>query len=624
MTTHNVRITTTTTMAASNSNMTVKEEAEQWISWDSEVDAGRAKELQALLDGGDMEGVEAAMRPRISFGTSGLRGKRAAGAHNMNALVVLQTAQGLAAYMRECGMVGENKPGCVVIAYDGRHESEVYAKTAASVFLGAGMRVLLPSDTMATPFVPYALAHPLSNYPAPDIGIVVTASHNPAPDNGFKVYWANGAAIIPPHSDNIAAAILDNLVPAVADNVPLADVRDHPACDDVYAPLMAAYTGAAVSAIAKPVSPLSPPIVYTAMHGVGTRFVKAVFEGAGEAQVLVVPQQEHPDPDFPTVTFPNPEEGKGALALAMALADEKGADLILANDPDADRLAVAERDADGEWYVFNGNELGLLFAARAWDLLDDAAKETPENNVFINTAVSSSALEAFAKSVGARHEATLTGFKYMGNKAIDEIEAGNNFVFAYEEAIGFMIGSVAFDKDGIQTSLFAAQYWRELASSAGGVTRGLFRTAIEGLYAKIGYFHIQTRYFFCYDPSVMASIFDAVRANQDYKMSEFAAAGHPVARVRDQTTGYDSGESDGKTRLPVTPNGQMITFWFESGATATIRGSGTEPKLKRYVEVSGDVGDKGAVVAAQKELDDLVISVLLKPEENGLVAQKTE
>ncbi|KNC51647.1 phosphoglucomutase [Thecamonas trahens ATCC 50062] len=594
--------------------------AKQWATWSREVgDTKRADEMAALVEAGDEEAVARAMVPRIAFGTSGLRAKMAAGAAHMNTLVVLQTTQGVLRVMRETGVLeGVDKPA-VFIAYDGRHESYHYAKTAAGVFLAAGISVLLPSKTMATPFASYSIAHPLDSAPAPLVGIVVTASHNPASDNGYKVYWDNGAAILPPLATTISDAITRDLAPGF-DRVLPEDVVAHEGCIDVYDDLVAAYIAALSHAHRiDPPPAAAKPVVYTAMHGVGTPFITAAFAAVGQEPPVLVAEQAEADPDFSTVTFPNPEEGKGALKLAIETANRVGADLVLANDPDADRLAVAERGADGEFYIFNGNELGLLFAARAWTLLPEAAREDPSSHVFINTVVSSSALMAFAKSVGAEYASTLTGFKYMGNKAIELKEAGKNVVFTYEEAIGFLPGTIVFDKDGIQSAVLAAQYWQSLAAGAGGVTTGLFRTELDRLYATIGYFYIETQYHFCHERKTIDAILDAVRDNEAYARDDFAAAGFDVVRVRDQTTGFDDGETDGKTRLPV--GDPMITWWFANGAVATVRASGTEPKLKRYVEVKGASSDKAAVVAAQKKLDDAIVSIVLKPEQNGLIAK---
>jgi phosphomannomutase len=316
------------------------------------------------------------------------------------------------------------------------------------------------------------------------------------------------------------------------------------------------------------------------------------------------------------------------LALSIATAERNQSPLIIANDPDADRLAVAEREAtydvtqaDGgaDWRVFNGNEIGAMFACWCWK---QACKDMPADAdkskyAMVTTAVSSKLLKAIADAEGFRFEETLTGFKWIGNKAVELAAEGVQPLFGYEEAIGFMIGDTAFDKDGVR----AAAVFSEMAQSlyAADTTIAAY---LESIYAKYGFFEIQTKYFFCYEPAKMTEIFLRLRgegkADADYM---WQCGEHKVARIRDQTTGFDSAEPDKKTRLPSTPGAHMITYTFENGCVVTLRGSGTEPKLKYYVEMGGKE-ERSAVVAKQRAMTVAVVEHFLQPEANGLVAPK--
>jgi phosphomannomutase len=298
----------------------------------------------------------------------------------------------------------------------------------------------------------------------------------------------------------------------------------------------------------------------------------------------------------------------------METADANSSRLILANDPDADRLAVAERGQSG-WRIFNGNEIGAMLGA--WALLkfrESNPNEPSENCIVINSTVSSKMLAAIAAANGVSYAETLTGFKWIGNVAFNEMKRGKKFVFGFEEAIGFLVGDMSLDKDGVRGAAVFAELAIQLDKQSKSCAQYL-----DELYAKYGYFATKNHYFFNHDPAKLPVIFDAMRNGGQYHK---AVGRFAVKTIRDLTEGFDSAQPDGKPILPVSRSTQMITYFFENGAIATLRGSGTEPKLKYYVELSGEFAQRGHVEETLNELVRDIIATLLQPERFGLVAPK--
>jgi phosphoglucomutase len=571
------------------------------------------------------------MHPRIAFGTAGLRGRMEAGFASMNRLTVTQASQGFVSYLLDSiGADSAAKQG-VVIGYDGRHHSLEFARIAAAVFVHKGVAVRLFSQVAATPLVPFAVLR----YNAA-AGLMVTASHNPKDDNGYKVYWSNGCQIVSPIDKGIASAIAANLAPWPID---IDRLCASPLVSDPTEDVAAAYKAALVAAsaphhAANAASSTRHPIVFTAMHGVGRRWVTDAFAAFHIAPFVPVKEQIDPNPDFPTVAFPNPEEGAGALRLAFVTAERSKARLVLANDPDSDRLAVAERrqsydaqaplvGADGTvadeqqlmaaWRIFTGNDIGIVLAAYCWhDLVAREPGVQRDKVAVINSTVSSKMLKAFAVKEGLRYEETLTGFKWIGSAAIRLMkEEQCRFLFGFEEAIGFLVGDLCFDKDGVRSAATFAQHALALYEAGSTVAQQL--TALGRQY---GHFLQRNGYYFCYDPAVMERIFSVLRKDGQYAK---AVGQYAVAHVRDLTTGYDSQQANNKAILPVSTSSHMITYYFANGAVATLRGSGTEPKLKFYIEMS-----HADEATARTVLDDLASQLceqLLQPSANGLVPQ---
>jgi len=591
--------------------MSVEELTQQWLKWDKDPET-RAEVEGLVAKGADgVEELKKIMCKRIAFGTAGLRGPMRAGFGCMNNLIVQQASQGLVCSVLE--LIPDALKMPVVIGYDGRYHSKEFASVTARVFVKKGFHVLLFSTIVPTPFVPYCLVQR-----GCAAGIMVTASHNPKQDNGYKVYWNNGCQIISPVDETISANIMKNLEPWDLPEVdseefkshvtdPLDDIFDRYVKDSVRTLCYTPDFNARVVAEGK-----APKIVYTAMHGVGTRYVNRTVDAFKIAPLIPVKEQIEADPEFPTVAFPNPEEGKGSLALAMKTADENGAKLIIANDPDADRLALAEKQPDGNWKIFCGNEIGTILGTWAWNQYKKAHPDVkPADCCCVSTAVSSGMVEKICKMEGMDYECTLTGFKWIGNVAKRHIEQKKqNFIFGYEEAIGFLIGDMSLDKDGVRATGVICELYYHLSQEGKSVMDYL-----NEQYKKYGYFTTKNHYFFCYDPALLKKIFIRLRQDKKYPTE---VGRWKVKRVRDVTTGYDSGEPDLKSKLPVTPGTEMITLFFENGCVCTLRGSGTEPKLKYYIELDGDFDKKADIDAELREMVATVPYITLQPKENGL------
>lgn len=587
---------------------------ERWLRWDTDPDTRH--QVEQLRAGSQWAQLRELLGTRLEFGTAGLRGKMGPGTSRMNDLVVLQTAQGLCRYLQQ--QCPEHlAQGGIVVGYDGRHGSRRFAHTTARVFAGQGVRVHLFRALVPTPFVAAGVA-----VLGAAAGVMVTASHNPKEYNGYKVYWGNGCQIIPPHDAGIASAIEANLEPWAVDPdlVSEQQLLAHPLVTDPWVAVTSAYYSrleklhylddkGALAALGTP--------VYTPLHGVGAEPLLRAFQVMGLPEPYIVPEQRQPDPEFPTVVFPNPEEGKGTWSMAFRTGEQRGARLVLANDPDADRLSAAERcpSASGGWRVFSGNEIGALLAHWVWTNFRERHPEVPPSRcVMLASAVSSKLLSSMAAVEGFRFVETLTGFKWLGSTAL-ELERGGEqggegmvALFAFEEAIGFMLGGMFKDKDGIS----AAAVFTELAAHTYGRGETL-EAVLRGLYDKYGYFDYRAGYFIADRPEKSRAVFAELRAGGQYAK---AVAGVPVESVRDLGTGLDTSQPDGKATLPWQAGDMMITYCLKGGATLTLRASGTEPKLKYYLEVKGT--DAGAAAALADRLVGAIGEELVGVSRHGL------
>lgn len=577
----------------------IKELAREWLDLDK--DPTTTDEIYKLLMRGDTDELEKRLRHRIAFGTAGLRGPMQAGFACMNSLTVIQASQGLAAYLLKTE--ANVKTRGVVIGHDARHNSAHFAKLTAAAFVAKGIRVWWYETTTHTPLVPFGVREL-----GAAAGVMITASHNPAQDNGYKVYWSNGCQIIPPHDSGIAEAILDHLKPVAWDT---SIMEENLLVEGALGLVQDQYHRAILCAVQPEETKIkiSPDLrfVYTPMHGVGLPAMTQCMETLDIAsQMTVVKEQAEPDPDFPTVKFPNPEE-KGALDLAIQTADRSNITLILASDPDADRLAVAEKVGD-KWHIFTGNQLGVLIGSYLFERYPSS--KPLEKMAMLASTVSSRMLAALAKKEGFHFTETLTGFKWLGNVARQLETQGYKVVFAFEEALGYMIPQTVHDKDSISAAaifLTAASEW-----SKQGMTP---YAKLQQLYKHLGHFEDANTYLTSPSPAVTTSVFTAIRA---------LGSPHPttigprkIVRWRDLTLGYDSKSSDNKPDLPVDVTSQMITCELDDGAVFTVRGSGTEPKIKLYIECQ-EKSSEEAKDGANGILEDL-LREWFKPTENGLI-----
>ena len=573
------------------------QEAQKWLEWDT--NPLTRQETETMISTRDEKSLKACFGKRMMFGTAGLRGKMRTGINCMNNLTVQQASQGLSITIDQ--HVPNGKSRGILIGYDGRHHSAEFAEIVARVFVKQGFKTYLFSQMVPTPWVAYGC-----EVLKTAAGVMVTASHNPKDDNGYKVYWDNAVQIIEPIDSYISNNILANLAPWDISDVNLSSTIDplETVSNSYYEKMM--------QTIPKFVVPKEPKLtyVYTPMHGVGSPYVQEAFKHAGLPAPLLVPLQDKANPNFDTVPFPNPEEGKGALKLSIEVAEQHGATLILANDPDADRLSVAVKVNDG-WKQFSGNEIATLLADYTYKKhVESGDTRKP---FMVRSTVSSAFIDVMGREEGFETYETLTGFKWIGNKGKELVEKeGKKQLMSFEEAIGFIIGDMSFDKDGVRTAVTVAAMALEYAENGIDLYQQM-----EKIVEKYGYLAMNAHYYFCYDPNTLVKIFTKMRNNGEYcwKYGRFA-----VKNIRDLTVGVDTAQPDKKPVLPVSASSQMITYTFENGCIATIRGSGTEPKLKYYIELPGKKGQKKEeVIAEVMELSKVLLETCLEPKVNGLV-----
>ncbi|KAJ9648978.1 hypothetical protein H2201_002059 [Coniosporium apollinis] len=584
----------------------IKELAEEWLRLDK--DSTTRDQIYHLLVKDEQEELQRRLAPRIAFGTAGLRGPMQAGFACLNSLTVIQASQGLAAYLLDTETDVHHRG--VVIGRDARHNSDKFAKLTAAAFVAKGIKVWWFEQPVHTPLVPFGVSELRAA-----AGVMITASHNPAQDNGYKVYWSNGCQIIPPHDAGIAASIMKNLEPvtwdtSVVDEGNLLVESTYGLVRDAYFRAVSAGARSAEPADAEkhPTRVSDISFVYTPMHGVGLPYMARAVRDLGlEKNMVVVPEQADPDPDFPTVRFPNPEE-KGALDLAIQTADAHSIQLVIASDPDADRLAVVEKVED-EWHQLTGNQLGILLASHIFDTWRFLHSEI-EKLAMLASTVSSQMLAVMAKTEGFHFEETLTGFKWLGNMALKLDERGYDSRFAFEEAIGYMIPGVVKDKDAISAAavfLTAVARWRDEE----GLTPWM---KLQQLYQKYGYFEDANTYLVSPSRAVTDAVFADIRKLGTPYPTQLGK--RKILRWRDLTEGYDSATEDHKPVLPVSKESQMITCELEGQVRFTARGSGTEPKLKLYIECRAESSAK-ARKGANEVLEDL-LEEWFKPASYGL------
>lgn len=507
---------------------------------EQDVDPDDRAELESLLKAGDREELAARFAGPLTFGTAGIRGILGAGESRINRSLVLRVTFGLVSYLLE--VVPDAARRGIVIARDGRHRSDVFQKDAAAVVTALGVRVHWIEGPNPTPLLAFGVKQL-----GAAAGIVITASHNPPEYNGYKVYWENGAQIIPPVDAGIGAAIAEappaNAIPREESSTLVAEV-------DLADDYLDAVNGLVLS---READISSFAVAYSALHGVGQQLFLEALGRRGFKKLFPVSEQAVPDGNFPTVHFPNPEE-PGALELVLGEAKRQGCPLVLVNDPDADRLGAAVRDGEGRYTALSGNEIGVLLASYI------LARTREPKPLVVSTVVSSRMVERMCSELSVRYEDTLTGFKWIANEAMRlEAAEGCRFVFGFEEALGYTVGTVVRDKDGISAGLLLAEM------AAGLVENGeTLLDELERLRERYGHFVSRQRSFTLTGEEGARTIADAMR------------------RLRDEPLGQIASE---RVRFHVRDG--VLIYDVEAGGRIAVRPSGTEPKLKFYLELVG-------------------------------------
>ncbi|WP_127472860.1 phospho-sugar mutase [Microbacterium sulfonylureivorans] len=543
--------------------------AEAWLAQDPDGETrAELRDVIAAAEGGDaaaLADLADRFAARLEFGTAGLRGELGAGSNRMNRVLVAQAAAGLAAYVLEKrgGTPEDAEPPTIVVGYDGRRNSHVFAQDSAEIFAGAGLRAILLPRLLPTPVLAYAVRHL-----GAAAGVMVTASHNPPNDNGYKVYLGGadeGSQIVSPADAEIAAHIervaADGDIAALPRSLGY-EIAPETIVDD--------YVAATAAVAPAPAGAAGLTWVYTAMHGVGWETLSRILEAAGYPAPEPVVDQLEPDGAFPTVAFPNPEE-PGAMDLSFARAREVGAELVIANDPDADRLAVAVPDdaAPDGWRRLTGNQIGLLLGWRAARLT--AERGAPEGASLACSLVSSPGLEAVADHYGLDFHSTLTGFKW--------ISRAPGIVFGFEEALGYLVNpETVRDKDGISAAV--AMLGMVAEARGRGASLADLLAEFDSTFGAFASDQVSVRVD---DVSTIASIMAALRAEHPS-----AVGGVAVDRVDDLLEGVGD-----------LPPGDVLRLWLADGSRVIVRPSGTEPKLKLYLDVRGDSAEDAAARIAR-------------------------
>ncbi len=562
----------------------LRRRAQAWLAEDPDpVTRGL---LRATLDADDEKALIEGFAEPLQFGTAGLRGVLGPGPGRMNRAVVRRVSCGLGRHLLET--IDDAAVRGVVVGHDARHLSVEFARDTAEALAGLGVKVHLFPHFVPTPLVAVAV-----RALGAAAGVMITASHNPPEYNGYKVYWENGAQIIPPVDAGISAAI--EAIGSLQE-VPLAGLDQARAAHlvvDIDERILDDYLDDILRLRRHPEVPCRLEIVYTPLHGVGGEAVEKVFHRAGYAPLHVVEEQFTPDGDFPTVRFPNPEE-EGAMDLALARAETVDAELVLANDPDADRLAVAVRDPAGGYRMLTGDEIGTVLGHYL------LTENLPEgiHPLLMTTIVSSRLLSKMAKERGAAYDETLTGFKWIANVSQrHRRERGEQLLLGYEEALGYSVGMVTADKDGISAALVFAEvtaWYKEQGRSVMEV--------LEEIYRRHG-LHL-TRQKSLVLPGLegaarIAAIMDAMRRHPperigerpvswmlDYLEGRSRAIGAPATAGGDRPEAAPPGPGAPAPSLPEgLPASNVLALFLDDGTRILLRPSGTEPKIKFYFEI---------------------------------------
>ena len=539
---------------------------------------------------GNDELISDAFYTNLEFGTAGLRGIIGAGTNRMNIYTVGQASQGLAEYVNS---ITEN--GSVAIAYDSRIKSDTFAKTAAAVFAANGIKVYIYDELMPTPMLSFAVRRLKC-----DAGVVVTASHNPSKYNGYKAYGADGTQLSP-EAASFVLSIMENIdvfseIKTVDYESAVADGR----IEYIGQEIIEEYLSCVEAQRVEKNTDLSDlKVVYTPLNGAGNKPVRAILKRIGITKVKVVPEQEYPDGNFPTAPYPNPEI-RQAFECALALAEKENPDILLATDPDSDRVGIAVR-IGGEYKLFSGNDVGVLLLN--YILERRSANGTlPENPVAVKTIVSTELCQKIADAYNCRLINVLTGFKFIGEQIslLEENNEQNRFIFGYEESYGYLAGDYARDKDAVVGSMLICEmtaYYKTLGKTLGDV--------LEDIYKKYGFFRDTQVSFTCEGQSGMEKIKNIMQSLRSNPPKEID--GDRVEKINDYQKSVSLNIKDGIETVLTLPKSNVLSYFLENGCSLIVRPSGTEPKIKMYIGAVGNTPEeadakKTAIIKAGTEL----------------------
>ncbi len=552
----------------------IQNKVNTWLSGD--YDQNTKDEIQKLLSENKENELKEAFYKDLEFGTGGLRGIMGVGSNRMNKYTVGMATQGLANYIKKCFPINENNTKIkVAIAYDSRNNSVFFANIVADVFSASGFEVYIFESLRPTPELSFAIRHLGCKS-----GVMVTASHNPREYNGYKAYWDDGAQFVAPHDQNV----IDEIAKMKVEDVNFQGVKENihiigKEIDSLYqAQILAQSINKDIIKKHKNLK-----IVYTPLHGAGITQVPQVLKMLGFEQVSVLKEQEKPDGNFPTVVFPNPEEAE-ALTLALKLAKELNADLVLATDPDADRLGVAVKNEKGEFVLLNGNQTGSLILYYLLNAWEKAGKITG-NQYIVKTIVTTELMDNMAKKMGVACYNTLTGFKYIA-EVIRQHEKNEVFIAGGEESYGFMIGDFVRDKDGIAAAAIVAEICAYAAEN--GIS---LYEMLKEMYVEYGYYY---ETLISVTMKGISGAEDIKKMMQDFRnMPPIALAGSKVVLIKDFQALTEKNILTGEQKtLDFPEKSNVLQFFTEDGSKISARPSGTEPKIKFYVGLRQDLPKK--------------------------------
>lgn len=555
-------------------NDTIKRKIDEWTR--PPFDQETIREIQGLVSGGDDKELEERFHRTLEFGTGGLRGVIGAGTNRMNIYTVGMATQGLANYIRKTDSAGTG----VVIARDSRRFSDIFANEAASIMAGNGIPVYLFNDITPTPIASYAIRRLKAVS-----GIVITASHNPPEYNGYKVYWDDGGQITPPHDDRIIDEV--NRVSSIGEirRIGLDEGLKSGVIRYLGDEITEAYIADLEKAALRPPKASKIRIAYTPLHGTGYRIIPEVLRHFGFTNLLVQTEQSRPDGNFPTVTYPNPEE-KEAMSMVTRLAIDESADIIMATDPDADRMGIGFRGPDGEYMLINGNQIGTMLEY----YILSRSKENgtlPENAAVVKTIVTTELQREIAESFGCRIYDVLTGFKWIASKMKEFDDTGSSaFMFGGEESYGYLPVPFVRDKDAVSSCYFFAEMTDWLAGRNMSLS-----DLLDDIYASYG-LYLEDLYSLTLKgiegSDKIRRIMERFRSDPP---SEFSSI--KVDRVADIKNLSIRNLAGGSTeKIEGLPPSNVIQFFLADGSKITMRPSGTEPKIKFYFSVRESVDRK--------------------------------